>query len=751
MTELLSSKVIVGEEEPNIKSFPTLPTAVLGIQGIAERGPIAERTLVSSYEEYERIFGSFVAGRELALAVRAFFLNGGRECWVSRTCHFTDYRDKGTATATKGHAMLQTGTTSPAPAYVEGTISGSWPLNPNDTMVGSVGGGGDQTATFQAAAAALENATGETYDLTDGWDLQVKIDGQATAQVVTFHTADFVDISAATAEEVAAKINSSLLGASAITSSSGAKVTIRSDKKGLGSHVKVDGGTANGALGFSTTVADGTGNVQDISSVTFAEVKARIEAAWTNNSGVVVTQTSGLKLHIATVATGGTASLQVRVGGTANSELGFADYSLHNGSSGVAVDTLLAEGKTPGAYVNNVKVKIADASNGDAAAFNLQVLIGTVVKESFPNLVMDPAQSRYCETVLNNVDSGSILLAFTDQLAVGSYAQRRPGNTTGASMTTLGDNGLTNLGVWDFIGDVGAGTGFYAFDTSDEISIFACPDWTGTSFHAAMIEYCRANKQGMVFAILDPPAGYSALQIKTYKETLEGELGLEYAALYWPRVLILNPSQAVYGVDPNITVCPSGYIAGVMARNDATATEGPFYQPAGVEAGKPTGLVGLENAEVLLEPKRDLIFPKRVNPITALKGYGIFIDGARTLKGDGNFPSVGERRGVSHIERLMNTGLQWVRHRNNTPTLRADVEKQVFAELYGWMLKGSFASNDPATAFFVDCGPGLNPPSLVRAGQLKLRIGLATNTPAEFVIIMVTKDTRALEEELASV
>jgi len=750
MTELLSSKVIIGEEEPNIKSFPTLPTAVLGIQGIAERGPIAQRTLVSSYEEFERVFGSFVSGRELALAVRAFFLNGGRECWVARTCHFSDYRDATTALATKGAVTLQTGTTAPAPASIEGTISSPWPLNPSDTLIGSVGGAADQTATVLATAASVECATAETYALTTGWTLTVKIDG-GLVKTIAFLTAEFVDIANATAEEVAAVINAKLPGAFAIASSSGTKVTITSDRRGTGSKVEVTGGTANAAFGFSTSEVVGTGNVVDVGAVSAAELKLIIEAAWTSNGGVVVSQTSGLKLKITTVATGGAASVQIRAASTADSLLGFSDFTLHTGSSGAAVDTLKAEGKTAGAYANNHKIRVVNASNGESGEFNLQVLKGTTVVESFANLTMDSTKTRYAELVLNDADAGSILFAFEDLLAGGSAAQRRPGNTSGATMTTLGDDGLTGLDVWDFIGDKSAGNGLYVFDTSDEISILACPDWTGTAFHAALVEYSRSDKQGLVFAILDPPAGYTAAQIKTYKETLEGELGLEYAALYWPRLLILNPSKVVYGEDPNITVCPSGYVAGIMARNDSQATEGPFYQPAGVTAGKPTGVVGLETVEVLLEPKRDLIFPKRVNPITSLKGYGIFVDGARTLKGEGNFPSIGERRGVSHIERLMYSGLQWVRHRNNTPTLRADVEKQVFAELYGWMLKGAFASNDPQTAFFVDCGPGLNPPSLVRAGQLKLRIGLATNTPAEFVIIMVTKDTRALEEELATV
>jgi phage tail sheath protein FI len=251
----------------------------------------------------------------------------------------------------------------------------------------------------------------------------------------------------------------------------------------------------------------------------------------------------------------------------------------------------------------------------------------------------------------------------------------------------------------------------------------------------------------MMFTILDPLPNQTAVNIKDYRENLTASIYQEFGALYWPRIKIANPSRNIFGATDSIIVCPSGYIAGVIARVDKTASEGPFAQPAGVDNGKPSGVVGLEMEEVKLEPKRDLIFPKRINPISYLRNYGYFVDGARCLDGSRNFPHVGSRRGVSHVEKLLNDGLQWTRHKNNTPALREEVESAVFAELRSWMNRGAFASQDPNTAFFVDVSDALNPPSVVLSGQLIIRVGMATNTPAEFVIIKITKDTRALTEE----
>jgi len=93
------------------------------------------------------------------------------------------------------------------------------------------------------------------FALSDGEILNVKIDGEVTAQTITFSAGDFADISAATVTEVIAAM--SLTGAT-VSESSG-KVLITSESKGPTSSVKVEGGTANVALGFSTVQATGNG------------------------------------------------------------------------------------------------------------------------------------------------------------------------------------------------------------------------------------------------------------------------------------------------------------------------------------------------------------------------------------------------------------------------------------------------------------------------------------------------------------
>jgi phage tail-like protein len=166
---------------------------------------------------------------------------------------------------------------------VEGTsvISGStapFPLWDGAELTVIVDGGAEQTVTFnsgdfvdisqataeevaaviQAALDAAVTSDLETFDLDDGDTLTVQVDGGAD-QLVTFVTGDFVDIDNATAAEVATKIDATIAGGTALDD--GGRVRVESDTTGPGATVQITGGTAREKLGFpSDSVSDGRGD-----------------------------------------------------------------------------------------------------------------------------------------------------------------------------------------------------------------------------------------------------------------------------------------------------------------------------------------------------------------------------------------------------------------------------------------------------------------------------------------------------------
>lgn len=735
MVDYLSSSIQVIEESPSVRTLPVTQTAVPGLVGLAERGPLDSPTLVASYDEFKNIFGDARLGEYSNLAVQNFFLNGGSQLVFVRVL--------GAAPVT---ATLDV-STDPYPitsGAVTGTVVAPFDLVPNDNLKVAVDGGSAVTATFTATQAVLTSGD-ETYALVDGDTLGLTIDG-GTEQVFTFLTADFVSIGAATASEVQAVIDATLTGA--VCATAGLGFTVTSDSYGTDSHVVVSSGSAVTALGFTLSQdAPGTGNVANIDSVTIAEVKAVVEGAV---SGVTVSDDGNGHVVITSDTTGSTSSVQLTASDViditgAHAVMGL-DTSLHVGSDGTAEPTLTIDASSPGEWGNGVTVVFSAPSNGivtgSDAAFNMHVYKDGVLVEPYANLNMNPDSAAYVVDVINSDSSGSNYIHLTNLDAIHDAPHNRP--TYGTYALVTGDDGGA-LSDSTFTGGLDSGAGLNTLEAV-EISLLMSPDWSTAAMHNAMIDFCEGVKNNAVFAVLDTPAGLERDDIVTHVRSLTKS---EVAALYWPRVKIVNPNKAVFGTDAAIVVPASGCICGTMARIDANTLAGAFSQPAGSDSARLVGVVGIENASVLRKSTRDVIYPERINPLRSPeRGGSVYIDGSRTLKSDGNFPSIGERRGVSFVETTLKYGLDFVRHKSNTEELRRQVERIISGFMLGLTQNGALASRDPVKAFVVDAdipGVGINNANARLNGRLFVRLSIATAKPAEFIVILVSQDTRALE------
>lgn len=407
------------------------------------------------------------------------------------------------------------------------------------------------------------------------------------------------------------------------------------------------------------------------------------------------------------------------------------------------VTTLTVNGKYDGTYANGYKNVVSAATSGNAAEFNLQLQDSTaLVLETYPNLTMDATAPRYALTIVNDATNGSTRIALVDAGVVGSTSARRPANGTYSPMAS-GADGLGSIADSDYVGSSASSTGLRALDLVDDLTLLAVPGIATSAVHNAMLTYSEVTRVGQVYAVLDPPTNNTATQVNTYVNSTAAIGGLsEFGAIYWPRIQILNPNAALYGTSDTIVVPPSGHVMGMYARNDNAKVGGVWTQPAGTEEGVLFGCLGFETPDVLKEEVRDLVYPQNVNPITTMKGFPRYVDGTKNLKTTGQWPSVAQRRGVSFVERSLKLGLQFARHKNNTQTLRATLTRTSKAFLKTQMDADAFASHDPDKAYFVDFGDALNP-----AGTQIVtgRYGLATNSPAEWIILKFSQDTRAID------
>lgn len=160
-----------------------ISTSACGMIGLAEKGPINKPTLVTSWEQFIRKFGSYINDGYLAYAARLFFDNGGQVLYVNRVAHY----ESNTLTAKKSSVTLKNRRSVAATLTTgtQGTDKITWTVKTygvsgNAITVALVKSGNDTPLSVEVSAQAItvHLATGSSGDVTS-----------TAAQVVTAITA----------------------------------------------------------------------------------------------------------------------------------------------------------------------------------------------------------------------------------------------------------------------------------------------------------------------------------------------------------------------------------------------------------------------------------------------------------------------------------------------------------------------------------------------------------------------------------
>lgn len=163
--------------------------------------------------------------------------------------------------------------------------------------------------------------------------------------------------------------------------------------------------------------------------------------------------------------------------------------------------------------------------------------------------------------------------------------------------------------------------GIYALKSADRFNLMVLAGVGDAGVLGAAAAYCRERR---AILIVDPA------QADTTPENLQTAIAgttfprTSHAAVYYPWLSIRDPRTGRLR-----TVPPSGTIAGVIARTDAS--RGVWKAPAGTEATL-RGVQGV--AYALTESEIGMLNPRAVNCIRHFPVYGPVAWGARTLEGD---------------------------------------------------------------------------------------------------------------------
>ena len=272
-------------------------------------------------------------------------------------------------------------------------------------------------------------------------------------------------------------------------------------------------------------------------------------------------------------------------------------------------------------------------------------------------------------------------------------------------------------------------TGLMIFEDIDDISIVAAPGSTyglenGYKSDASTIVnllISHASRMRYRIAVLDSGEGQSISQVRA----MRGKIDSTYAALYYPWVRVLDPvtRQEIY-------LPPSGFIAGIYARNDINRAV--YKAPANEVVNLAIGFEQLLN-----KAQQDVLNPEGINCFRFFEGRGFRVWGARTISSDPEWKYVNLRRYFAYLERSIDKGTQWAVFEPNGEALWANIRRTIEDFLLNEWMSGALLGDKPEKAYFVKCDRSTMTQNDLDNGRLVCLIGVAPLRPAEFVIFRI--------------
>ena len=272
-------------------------------------------------------------------------------------------------------------------------------------------------------------------------------------------------------------------------------------------------------------------------------------------------------------------------------------------------------------------------------------------------------------------------------------------------------------------------TGLKSLEGIDDISIVAAP---GSSYGyengyrsdaQTIMGLLISHAENMRYriAVLDSGNDQAIADVRSLRARLDSK----YAALYYPWVRILDPVT-----QREINLPPSGFVAGIYARNDINRAV--YKAPANEVVNLAIGFEQLLN-----KSQQDVLNPEGINCFRYFVGRGFRLWGARTISSDPEWKYVNLRRYFAYLEHSIDKGTQWAVFEPNGEALWANIRRTVEDFLFNEWVSGALLGDKPEKAFFVRCDRSTMTQNDLDNGRLVCQVGIAPLRPAEFVIFRI--------------
>ena len=393
------------------------------------------------------------------------------------------------------------------------------------------------------------------------------------------------------------------------------------------------------------------------------------------------------------------------------------------GSGSAAADLLDATAQSAGVWGNGLDI-VTTAGNVAATAtswptFDLVVKLDGVEVERWTELTIEPNDTRYVETVINQFSS--FITVSNVNADADTYDVLAEPITTDQPLAS-GTDGTIADGDW--------GTAYGGLDLITGALILNAAGQSTTAIVGPLVT--KASTRGDSFVIIDGDKTDT-----TYSEIAATAAALTsdpYAAHYAPALEMVDPAKS--GPSAIRTTAPGGIVAGIYVRTEVQRTVAKA--PAGYE----TTVQGAYGASVqLTDTQVGALYngDVPVNTFKVIPGAGVTINGARTMSKAAADKFVPVRRTLNYLKASLLEITAFATFESNDEALWERLDQTTVAFLGTFWRQGGLKGARSTDAFYVTCDSSNNTAGTISQGEVHVQVGVALQSPAEFVVINLSQ------------
>ncbi len=235
-----------------------------------------------------------------------------------------------------------------------------------------------------------------------------------------------------------------------------------------------------------------------------------------------------------------------------------------------------------------------------------------------------------------------------------------------------------------------------------------------------LLDHCREMNNR--FLVIDAPQDLHERPLLQWVDELQRLSGdaASFGALYYP--WLMNGDE---------TLPPSGAITGTYAKLELD------HKPFGVKWPPANHtLVGVTHPAVEIRWREaDRLLDAHINPILAQPNRGVVAWGARTLSRDPRWLHINSRRIASVVAEQLRRDSEWVMFEIQRPELWDILGRTVRGRLDEMWTAGMLTGDQAGLEYEVQCDAEINPPELVNAGQVHVKVTMRPISTTEFIVV----------------